>query len=65
MVTLRDYQEEAANKIAALLRTQGCAYLAGEVRTGKTLMALAAAQRLGYKRILFISKLKAIPSIII
>ena len=63
MVTLRDYQEEAANKIAALLRTQGCAYLAGEVRTGKTLMALAAAQRLGYKRILFVTKLKAIPSI--
>jgi hypothetical protein len=63
MITLRDYQEEAASKLAVLLKTKNCAYLAGEVRTGKTLMALAAAQRLGYKRILFVTKLKAISSI--
>ena len=63
MIELRLYQEAAASKIAALLKNEGCAYLAGEVRTGKTLTALAAAQRLGYKRILFVTKLKAIPSI--
>jgi len=63
MIELRLYQEAAASKIAALLKNKGCAYLAGEVRTGKTLTALAAAQRLGYKRILFITKLKAISSI--
>ena len=63
MVTLRIYQEHAASKIAALLKNEGCAYLAGEVRTGKTLVSLSAAQRLGYKRILFVTKLKAIPSI--
>ena len=63
MITLRDYQEEAANKLAVLLKTKNCAYLAGEVRTGKTLMSLAASKKLGYKRILFVTKLKAIPSI--
>ena len=63
MIELRLYQETAAGKIASLLKNEGCAYLAGEVRTGKTLTALAAAQRLGYKRILFVTKLKAIPSI--
>ncbi len=63
MIELRLYQEAAASKIATLLKNKGCAYLAGEVRTGKTLTALAAAQRLGYKRILFITKLKAISSI--
>ncbi len=63
MIELRLYQEQAASKILSLLRDKGCAYLAGEVRTGKTLTALAAAQRLGYKRILFVTKLKAIPSI--
>ena len=63
MIELRLYQEQAASKIAALLKNEGCAYLAGEVRTGKTLTALAAAKRLEYKRILFVTKLKAIPSI--
>jgi len=63
MIELRLYQEAAASKIAALLKNEGCAYLAGEVRTGKTLTVLSAAQRLGYKRILFVTKLKAIASI--
>ena len=63
MIELRLYQEAAASKIAALLKNHGCAYLAGEVRTGKTLTVLSAAQRLGYKRILFVTKLKAISSI--
>ena len=63
MIELRLYQEAAASKIASLLKNEGCAYLAGEVRTGKTLTVLAAAQRLGYKRILFVTKLKAISSI--
>ena len=63
MIELRLYQEQAASKIASLLKNEGCAYLAGEVRTGKTLTVLAAAQRLGYKRILFVTKLKAISSI--
>jgi SNF2 family DNA or RNA helicase len=63
MIELRLYQEAAASKIAALLKNHGCAYLAGEVRTGKTLTVLSAAKRLGYKRILFVTKLKAISSI--
>ena len=60
---LRLYQETAAGKIAALLKNEGCAYLAGEVRTGKTLTVLYAAKKLKYKRILFVTKLKAIASI--
>ena len=63
MIELRLYQETAADKIAALLKNEGCAYLAGEVRTGKTLTVLYAAKKLKYKRILFITKLKAIASI--
>jgi SNF2 family DNA or RNA helicase len=63
MITLRDYQEEAASKLAVLLKTKNCAYLAGEVRTGKTAISLATAKKLGYKRILFVTKLKAISSI--
>ncbi len=63
MIQLRDYQEEATRKLVALLRHKECAYLAGEVRTGKTLTVLAAAKRLGYQKILFITKKKAIPSI--
>ena len=63
MIELRLYQEAAASKIAALLKNEGCAYLAGEVRTGKTLTILYAAKKLKYKRILFVTKLKAIASI--
>ena len=56
MIDLRDYQEAIAGKAAALLKQYGIAYLAMEVRTGKTLTALSAADRYGAKKVLFLTK---------
>ena len=56
MINLRDYQEAIAGKAAALLKQYGIAYLAMEVRTGKTLTALSAADRYGAKKVLFLTK---------
>jgi len=63
MIQLRDYQEDISNKAAALLRDYGIAYLAMEVRTGKTFTAFATAQKYGAISMLFITKKKAISSI--
>lgn len=63
MIELRDYQEEISTKAANLLRSKGIAYLAMEVRTGKTLTALATASKFGAERILFVTKKKAITDI--
>ena len=60
MIDLRDYQEAIAGKAAALLKQYGIAYLAMEVRTGKTLTALSAADRYGAKKVLFLTKKRAI-----
>jgi hypothetical protein len=60
---LRDYQEDISKKGMDILRKYGILYLAMEVRTGKTLTALATAERGGYRNVLFVSKKKAIPSI--
>lgn len=64
MVELRDYQKEISEKAAALLKSHGCAYLAMECRTGKTLTALAAARLYGAKSVLFLTKLKAVQSVL-
>lgn len=63
MITLRDYQERISSKAASLLHGNGWAYLSIEVRTGKTLTALATAGKYGANSVLFITKIKAIPSI--
>lgn len=63
MIELRDYQEEISTKAANLLRSKKIAYLAMEVRTGKTLTALATAMKYGAKKILFVTKKKAINDI--
>lgn len=60
---LRDYQEDIAQRAALLLREHGVAYLAMQVRTGKTLTAMRAAALCGAKSVLFITKKKAIESI--
>lgn len=60
---LRDYQEKIKNKAVELLREFKIAYLAMEVRTGKTLTALSAAEKYGAKNVLFLTKKKAISSI--
>lgn len=60
---LRDYQIEIAEKTADIVRRLGICYIAAEVRTGKTLMALEATKILNATNVLFLTKLKAIPSI--
>lgn len=60
---LRNYQKRIAQQTAEKVREFGFCYIAAEVRTGKTLMALKAAELLGKKNVLFLTKKKAIKSI--
>lgn len=60
---LRDYQKQIAGQACDLLRNFGMAYLCMEVRCGKTLTSFEAARLYGAKRVLFVTKLKAISSI--
>ena len=62
-MNLREYQEEIVNKASELIGAFRFVYLAMEVRTGKTLTSLSIAQRVGAKRVLFLTKKKAISSI--
>ena len=61
---LRDYQESISTDAAALLQAHKICYLSMEVRTGKTPTALVAAEKFGAKWVLFLTKKKAISSII-
>ena len=60
---LREYQIRIANQAAEKVKEYGFCYIAAEVRTGKTLMALKTAELLGCKSVLFLTKKKAIKSI--
>jgi len=60
---LRNYQKEIAQDAAERLSRLGIVYIAAEVRTGKTLMALEAARIFGATNVLFLTKKKAISSI--
>jgi hypothetical protein len=62
-MTLRDYQIKLSNEAADILRRKGLVYLCMAVRTGKTLTALQTAQLFQAKRVLFLTKKKAISSI--
>lgn len=64
MITFRDYQIDIIVKSCKIIQEHGFVYLAMEVRTGKTLTSLGIANRLtDVKRVLFITKKKAISSI--
>jgi hypothetical protein len=63
-MNLRDYQITIRDKALEMLRTHHIAYLAMEVRTGKTLTAIATAYCYGAKKVLFVTKKKAITDII-
>lgn len=63
MIQLRDYQTNIATQTAYKLLAFGTCYLSMECRTGKTITALSAADTFDAQRVLFITKLKAIPSI--
>lgn len=60
---LRDYQVDLSNKGAEVLRKLGMVYLCMEVRTGKTLTSLQIAELYGAKKVLFLTKKRAIKSI--
>jgi hypothetical protein len=60
---LRDYQEDISKKASHILRDKGMVYLCMSVRTGKTLTSLETARLFGAKRVLFLTKKKAISSI--
>lgn len=60
---LRDYQAEIVKQSLEVLNAFRFVYLAMEVRTGKTLTSLSIAQQVGVKRVLFLTKKKAISSI--
>lgn len=60
---IRDYQLKLAEEAYGLLLHYKIAYLCMEVRTGKTLTAFHAAKMYGAKKVLFVTKLKAISSI--
>lgn len=60
---LRDYQEDISKKASHILRDRGMVYLCMSVRTGKTLTSLETARLFGAKKVLFLTKKKAISSI--
>lgn len=61
---LRDYQIDIATKGVEILKRLNIVYYTMEVRTGKTLVSLETAKLLGASNVLFITKKKAIQSII-
>ena len=60
---LRDYQESIATQGATILSKNGFLYLSMEVRTGKTLTSLSICDRVGAENVLFVTKKKAMDSI--
>jgi len=60
---LRDYQIKISNDATEILKIKKIVCLCMEVRTGKTLTALQAAQNYGAKNVLFVTKIKAFSSI--
>lgn len=61
---LRDYQIEISEKAHEILKINNIVYLSMEVRTGKTLTALNIAKLHNAKNVLFLTKKKAIQSIL-
>lgn len=62
-VQLRDYQKQIAEQGIETLRNFNIVYLAMQVRTGKTITSLEICKLYGAKKVLFVTKLKAISSI--
>lgn len=63
MITLHPYQIDIATRGLAVLRAYHILYLSMQVRTGKSLTAMYAAQLYGATSVLFLTKKKAIGSI--
>ena len=60
----REYQKKIIDTGLSIIKKHGVVYLAMEVRTGKTLTALGIYDQLGMESILFVTKKKAIGSIV-
>lgn len=60
---LRSYQVDLANRAVNILKDKKIVYLSLAVRVGKTLISLETAKLYGAKRVLFLTKKKAISSI--
>jgi hypothetical protein len=60
---LRDYQLDIAEQAIDILKEFKLVYLAMQVRTGKTITSLHIASLYGAKKVLFVTKKKAISSI--
>lgn len=60
---LRDYQETTSTEAAHTIQDYGLAYLAWECRTGKSITGLVTAQKYGAKKVLFVTKLKALQTV--
>lgn len=59
----RDYQDKLSSDAVDILHRKKCVLLAMMVRTGKTITALETCKKLGAKKVLFITKIKAFSSI--
>lgn len=64
MKKLRNYQIENAKKAIEILSSKKIVYLCMEVRTGKTATAFETAKKFGAKKVLFLTKKKAIDSVL-
>lgn len=60
----RTYQKRIINNAREVIHKYRFVYLAMEVRTGKTLTALGIAQACGFRNVVFLTKKKAISSIV-
>ena len=63
MIKYRDYQEKIISDGVGIIKEKRFLYLAMEVRTGKTLTSLGICDKIDAKKVLFITKKKAISSI--
>ena len=61
---LREYQKDISNLAYDILLERGIVYLTMEVRTGKTLTSLEIAKLYGADSVVFLTKKKAIDSIL-
>ena len=64
MIEFRDYQKDIISRGSEVLKNNGFLYLAMEVRTGKTLTSLGIADKMDVEHVLFLTKKKAISSIV-
>ena len=63
-MTLRDYQVRISDEAVEILKEHGLVYLAMEPRTGKTLTSIVTAYKVGAKKVLFVTKKKAIDDVL-